>query len=247
LSEDSDKDAGKSTDSLKEENTSLKEESDEKKNETGDFFNFHSILSGFKEFLERTHQVDDPGSETTDVSKPKPDSQVSDQVSDVKEELPSETSESHAKQDDYFPLKEHLMHYKSFRNLISKKTLIMEVAATVIGAALIIYGVINSFVSVDKVADNVVFGERAMISVFFILIGVLLMAAAFARKLLSTSFLNKIHSELEVAEGRPKAPEDNSKDESKESSNDLEGTKVKDKNNKDDVRVGSSIDGENKK
>lgn len=244
MSEDSDKDAGKSTDSLKEESTSLKEESNKKKDKTGDSFNFHSPLSGFKEFLERTHQVDDPGSETTDVSKSKPDSQVSDQVSDVKGEVPYE---SHTKQDDYFPLKEHLMHYKSFRNLISKKTLIMEVAATVIGAVLIIYGVINSFVSVDKVADNVVFGERAMISVFFILIGVLLMAAAFARKLLSTSFLNKIHSELEVAEGRPKTPEDNSKDESKESSDDPECTKVKNKNNKDNVKVGSSIDEENKK
>lgn len=247
MSEDSDKDAGKSTDSLREESTSLKEELDKKKDKTGDSFNFHSPLSGFKEFLERTHQVDDPGSETTDVSKSKHDSQVSHQVSDVKEEVPSETSKSHAKHDDYFPLKEHLMQYKSFRNLISKKTLIMEAAAIVIGAALIIYGVINSFVSVDKVADNVVFGERAMISVFFILIGVLLMAAAFARKLLSTSFLNKIHSELEVAEGRPKAPEDNSRDESKESSDDLEGTTVKDKNNKDNVRVGSNVDGENKK
>jgi UPF0716 family protein affecting phage T7 exclusion len=196
LSEDSDKDTGKSTDSSKKENTPLKEEMD-KNDETEDSSSSASFLTGFKEFLHRTSQVDSEA-DADDPSKSKTESQAADVKTEVTE------TESH---EDYFPIKEHLMKYNGFRTFISKKTLIMQIIAILAGVFLIIYGLVNSFVPVDKVADNVVFSERAMISVFFIFIGILILAAAFAQKLLSSSFLNKIHSELEAAEGRQKAPE----------------------------------------
>ena len=43
-------------------------------------------------------------------------------------------------------------------------------------------------------------GERAVISAFLILVGVLIIAGVFARRLLEKSFLKNIHSELEEAE-----------------------------------------------
>ena len=84
----------------------------------------------------------------------------------------------------------------------TKKDRILKVAAILIGGILILYGLVLISESVTKVADNVIFGEKAMLSTFLILLGVLIIVAAYAQRILNRTFLNKIHTELEVAEGK---------------------------------------------
>ena len=82
--------------------------------------------------------------------------------------------------------------------------------------------------SVTKVADNVIFGEGATLSAFLILLGILIIVAAFAQSILNKTFLNKIHTELEVAEGRSES-DDGSKKVKDENDNKI------DKDNKDNI------------
>jgi hypothetical protein len=74
----------------------------------------------------------------------------------------------------------------------------------------LLLGIVYLLGSTIRVADNVIFGERAVISAFLILVGVLIIASIFASRLLEGSFLKSIHSELEVAEDPDS--KDNSKD-----------------------------------
>jgi cytoskeletal protein RodZ len=81
------------------------------------------------------------------------------------------------------------------------------------------------------VADNVIFGEDATLYAFLVLLGILIIVAAFSQRILEKTSLNKIQSELEVDEGSTES-DDSSK-------------KVKDENgNKVDK---DNIVGDNKK
>ena len=80
-------------------------------------------------------------------------------------------------------------------------------------------------------ADNVIFGEDATLYAFLVLLGILIIVAAFSQRILEKTSLNKIQSELEVDEGSTES-DDSSK-------------KVKDENgNKVDK---DNIVGDNKK
>ena len=127
------------------------------------------------------------------------------------------------------------MNYESFSILKSNKERIMKAAALTGGAVFIIYGLITITSSVTQVADNVIFGEKAMFGAFSMLVGVLIIVAAFAQKLVSGTFLKKIHSELEVIEGR-------------QDSVDTSNVKSKDIVDENDNKVNkNNITGENKK
>lgn len=245
-----------------------KEKNDKNNDKTKDssFNSFLSDIKGFieqfKEFLERdlTHHGHHENSEkhvdeTSKTSKTEPQKpEVSEGgreslKSEVSEggneplrpevsEDPKSSEDSNGHDDHEFPIVEHLMQYESFRTLKSKKERITQFIALFVGIILIIYGLIIMSSSVTKVADNVMFSETAMFAAFLMLVGVLIIAAAFAQKLLSATFLKNIHSELEVAEGR-KDPVDTSKENSKNTA-DENDNKV-DKNNK------NNITGEDKK
>lgn len=90
----------------------------------------------------------------------------------------------------------------TFNLLKNKKDKITKSASLFIGGFLIIYGFFHISTSATKVADNVMFGEGASLSVFLILLGILIIVAAYDKSILKKTFLNKIHNELEVAEGR---------------------------------------------
>jgi len=116
--------------------------------------------------------------------------------------------------------------FDGFDLLKNRKEKITKLASLFIGGFLIIYGFFHISISATKVADNVMFGEGASLSVFLILLGILIIVAAYDKSILKKTFLNKIHNELEVAEGRF------------DSDNDTK--KVKDKNgnkiDKDNIR-----------
>ncbi len=118
--------------------------------------------------------------------------------------------------------------HDSIDSLKNKKDKIIKAAAILIGGFLIVYGLILISASVTKVADNVIFGEGAILSAFLILLGILIIVAAFAQSILNKTFLNKIHTELEVAEGRSES------DDGSKKVKDENGNKIG-KDNKDNI------------
>jgi hypothetical protein len=87
----------------------------------------------------------------------------------------------------------------------NKRDRIIKVVALLIGGLLILYGLVIISASVTKVADNVIFGEEATLAVFLMLLGVLIIVAAFAQRILDKTFLSKINTELDVTEERSKS------------------------------------------
>ena len=145
-----------------------------------------------------------------------------------------ETSQKNVKSEDHdFNITDILSGHDSINSLKNKKDKIIKATAILFGGFLIVYGLILISASVTKVADNVIFGEGATLSAFLILLGILIIVAAFAQSILNKTFLNKIHTELEVAEGRSES-DDGSK-------------KVKDKNGNKDKDNKDNIVGENKR
>jgi len=139
-----------------------------------------------------------------------------------------ETSQEHDKNEDHEFHIPGLFGQKFISSLKSKKDRIIKVVAILVGGFLILYGLVLISASTTKVADNVIFGEEATLSAFLILLGVLIIVAAFAQRILGKTFLNKIHTELEVAEGRSES------DDSSKKVNDENGNKVS-KDNKDNI------------
>ena len=132
-------------------------------------------------------------------SDQKPQGKREDKEKDIKD------SDSHE-----FHFSQELMKFNFYRKLKSNKEQVIQIGGGLIGAIFIIAGIVYLLGSTIRVADNVIFGERAVISAFLILVGVLIIAGIFASRLLEGSFLKSIHSELEVAEDQDS--KDNSKD-----------------------------------
>ncbi len=126
-----------------------------------------------------------------------------------------------------FHISQELMKFDFYRKLQSNKEQVVKIIGGIVGALFIIAGILYLLGSPVRVADNVVSGERAVISAFLVLVGVLIIASIFARRILEASFLKNIHSELEVAEdqdsGELKDNKENQKVNSKENSNDKKG------------------------
>ncbi len=110
---------------------------------------------------------------------------------------------------------------------------IIKGSALVVGGFLILYGLVLVSTSVTKVADNVIFGEDATADAFLMLLGVLIIVAAFAQSIMEKTSLNKIRSELE----------DN--DQSSESKDDSKKVKENDNKVSDDNK--DNIVGKNKR
>ena len=126
-----------------------------------------------------------------------------------------------------FHISQELMKFDFYRKLQSNKEQVVKIIGGIVGALFIIAGILYLLGSPVRVADIVVSGERAVISAFLVLVGVLIIASIFARRILEASFLKNIHSELEVAEdqdsGELKDNKENQKVNSKENSNDKKG------------------------
>ncbi len=141
---------------------------------------------------------------------------------DNKEKDKENSSDSHD-----FHFSQELMKFDFFKKLQSNKEQVVKIIGGIIGALFIIAGILYLLGSPVRVADNVVSGERAVISAFLVLVGVLIIASIFARRILETSFLKNIHSELEVAEdqnsGELMDKKENQKVNSRENSKDKKG------------------------
>ncbi len=187
------------------------------------------IISNLKKFA----LADDINPESSDNSK-KPEYIPPEKTKSSHEQGSSKNSDKKDGNRRNDTKEDHAFHFTdligqdSLKSLKTRKDRIIKGTAIFIGGLLILYGLILISASVTRVADNVIFGEKAMLSTFLILLGVLIIVAAYAQRILNRTFLNKIHTELEVAEGRSES-EDNSR-----KIKDENGNKV-DKDNKDNI------------
>ena len=194
------------------------------------------IISNFKKFnisedLDSEKLSDnDKKSETKTQDNPKNSPKQKSSKNSDKEKTPPEHKDG---EDDTFHIPG--LSERNFVNLIkNKRDRIIKVAAILIGGLLILYGLVIISASVTKVADNVIFGEEATLAAFLMLLGVLIIVAAFAQRILDKTFLSEINTELEVTEERSKS--------------DANSKKGKDENaNKVDNDIKDNIVGENKR
>ncbi len=163
------------------------------------------IISNFKKF----NMVEDLKSEKLSDKNKKSETKTHDNPKNSPKQKSSknsnkeETSQEHVDDNTFHipGLSEH-----NFINLINnKRDRIIKVVALLIGGLLILYGLVIISASVTKVADNVIFGEEATLAVFLMLLGVLIIVAAFAQRILDKTFLSKINTELDVTEERSKS------------------------------------------
>ena len=173
----------------------------------------------FRDFLTNG----DIDSSKSSSSSPDDSTKISEEKSqDNAEKDNKSSSDSHD-----FHISQELMKFDFYRKLQSNKEQVVKIIGGIVSALFIIAGILYLLGSPVRVADNVVSGERAVISAFLVLVGVLIIASIFARRILEASFLKNIHSELEVAEdqdsGDLRDNKENQKVNSKENSNDKKG------------------------
>lgn len=99
-----------------------------------------------------------------------------------------------------FPIVEEFLNSDRFKKMKLEKSKLITGIGLFIGGLFIIGGIISIFGSADQIADNVVFGEKAVFSVFLILIGILIMAGVLARRFLDRSYFKGITTEIEMGE-----------------------------------------------
>ena len=198
---DLEKDTDKTVNSVDSENN---KENTDKSPESGSS-PISGIISNFKKF----NMVEDLKSEKLSDKNKKSETKTHDNPKSSPKQKSSknsnkeETSQEHVDDNTFHipGLSEH-----NFINLINnKRDRIIKVVALLIGGLLILYGLVIISASVTKVADNVIFGEEATLAVFLMLLGVLIIVAAFAQRILDKTFLSKINTELDVTEERSKS------------------------------------------
>jgi hypothetical protein len=109
----------------------------------------------------------------------------------------SDDSKSEDKEDDphSFSFLNDLLGPERVKNIKSGKNKILMATGIIIGLLFIVFGAIMIMGSADRVADNVVFGEREVFSVFLMLIGVLIIACSLAYKFMGKSFFKEIDND----------------------------------------------------
>lgn len=96
----------------------------------------------------------------------------------------------------------NIKEHEKLQSLRKRKDKIIKITAIITSILLIIIGILYSITPNEKVASNVIFGERAMFSVLLILIAFMILAAVFASRLLEHKLLKGIHEDLENIEGK---------------------------------------------
>ncbi|MGF7117248.1 hypothetical protein [Methanobacterium oryzae] len=161
----------------------MKKDSDKEKNEKIE--EKGSIFSSTKDLFKKLDFGQIPEDETRESKDSK--------NSKSEEDIPNH--EEHA-----FPIVEEFLNSDRFKNIKSEKGKIITGIGLFIGGLFILGGIISMLGAADQIADNVVFGEKAVFSVFLILIGILIMAGVLARRFLDRSYFKGITSEIEMGE-----------------------------------------------
>jgi len=94
-----------------------------------------------------------------------------------------------------------MREFKKFKKVLDdKRDEITSYSAAFIGLLFIITGILYLNSPVKKIADNVIFGEQAVISTFLIIIGILIIVGALKQKIISKTPLADIYTEMKAIE-----------------------------------------------
>lgn len=121
-------------------------------------------------------------------------------------------SEEHENDEDsayHYPIN---VEHGFVKKIKTNRDKITKVSALVVGGILILYGLVLISASVTQVASNVIFGEDATADTFLMLLGVLIIVAAFAQSIMDKTSLGKIGSELEVNNESSESDDNSQKD-----------------------------------
>jgi hypothetical protein len=94
----------------------------------------------------------------------------------------------------------HQAEIKLSELIKSDRKQILRMAGLVLAAIFIILGLVILFGSADKVLDNVVSGERAVTSVFFIIMGLLIIAGIMAPNIIRKTSFDSLFKEVQTVE-----------------------------------------------
>jgi hypothetical protein len=162
-----------------------------------------STISGIISNLKKITYADEFGPEKTSEIEKKPDADYPKKPENKQQQNSSKTS-NNKKTSDKHTNDDHAFHIPGMSGYdlssMKNKDKIFKGAALIIGGLLILYGLVIISASVTKVADNVIFGEEATLAAFLMLLGVLIIVAAFAQRIWDKTFLKKLPSELDVNE-----------------------------------------------
>jgi hypothetical protein len=169
----------------------------------------NSFLKHLKVFLtsENTKKNGDKKEKTTEKTpeKTKNSSESPKQSKNAHRKVPENPEE-----DPALYMFKNFKEHEKLQYLRERKSTIIKITAITTSIILIIIGIIYSLTPDERVASNVIFGERAMFSVFLILVAFMILAAVFASKLMEGKYLKSIHQNLQMVEGKGKDEEKDS-------------------------------------
>ena len=122
------------------------------------------------------------------------------QISELEElkNIPEDSKSKKEKEEDSdsLPVLGNFLGPERINKIKSKKSDILMGIGVIIGFLFIIYGIDILIQPVENVADNIIFGEVEVYSVFLILIGVIIIAVSLAQKFMGKSFFKEIDNDL---------------------------------------------------
>jgi hypothetical protein len=157
-------------------------------------------------------------SNNTQKKSKEKDKKESNQINPDKKDK-KESEQINSEEDPAIYFMNNLKDHKRVASLRKRKEKIIRVTASIISIILILIGIVYGTGRTQDVASNVIFGERAMFSVFLIMVGFLILAAVFASKLLEGRFLGNISKELDIVEGKNGKDQKNHTDQKTQNNN----------------------------
>jgi hypothetical protein len=116
------------------------------------------------------------------------------------EDSESEKKEEKKEDSDSLPILGNFLGSERTKKIKSKKSEILMGIGIIIGLLFIIYGVKILMGPIEKVADNIIFGEQEVFSVFLIFVGIIIIAISLVQKFMGKSFFKEIDNDLSYNE-----------------------------------------------
>jgi hypothetical protein len=133
--------------------------------------------------------------------------QIDDSDKDSKKSGDKESKNKDSDHDNHaLPTVEDFLKILNIEDIESGKNKLKMITGIIAGLILILAGIFFVIGNSETVADNVIFGEKAVFSVFLILVGILIISISLAQKFLDKSFFKGITKEIESDKGSSSNP-----------------------------------------
>ncbi len=120
-----------------------------------------------------------------------------------KKESEGEKNEESKHDSHALPTAEDFLRLLKVKDIKSGKKKLRIIIGIVAGSLLILTSIFLMMAPTENVADNVIFNEKAVFSVFLILIGILIISGVLAQKFLDKSFFKGVNREFDSDKGVP--------------------------------------------